>query len=218
MAGDESQDFIPARIQNRYIVRADHLRRRERDIGIHPVNVVSVTMSSGADIPQRPEERIAVSGERHVADLARQRSTRNMAHRAAQCPVVVSFHHHHGETQARISSRPTKPALAGERDRNRYRLLTLLTQPLEVAAFPPLEKPGVGQNKRAITQKQRGAAKKRALQPYAECSAAFLLAPPVSFGIDALLDGGWDPRDIAGASPHHQLAFACARATTRTVR
>src|SRR5271163_3405406 len=99
MTGDEREDLTPAGIQYRYIIRAHHLGR-ENTILILTLQGGELDRIVRTDIPQWPEKRIAVPGERHVAVLARQRRARNVTHRVTQCPVVISFHDHHGEPQA----------------------------------------------------------------------------------------------------------------------
>jgi len=160
ITGYQGQDFIPGGIQDPNIIRIDHAG------GNHTVAVLALQGGNrdavvSPNIPQRPEKGIAMRGDPHIAKLTRERRTGNMSRRAPESSLILSFDDHHGEGEARDFEAADQAA--GRHRQKAWRRMgrqavyfgaarrVRVVQPaLEIAALPPLERPGVPYNESAI--------------------------------------------------------------------
>jgi len=135
-------------------------------------------------ILQWKEKRIAMSREPDIAGLAWQRGSGNMSHRAPQGGSVDPFQHYHRQLQPRNLNPADQTTSGGGRYlrsgcwlrfRDDHASRTPIAQhSIEIGAGSPLKEPRVHQRVSAITQKQNGAGKQRALRPSQNLPERFL--------------------------------------------
>lgn len=100
IAGDQGEHLILARSQHTDIVWPHYLS------GHHAITVFTAQCFQGddvvlPDIMQRPEKRVAMSGNSNIPRLPRQSHSSNVANRAPQGGSIGSFHYNRRKAQAR---------------------------------------------------------------------------------------------------------------------
>jgi hypothetical protein len=138
------------------------------DFGGHDAVAIFALQSSEQDdvilpdVPQGPEQRIAVAGDAYVPGLSRQRRPANVPAGAAQSGFVGTFGDYHSHAEARDFHSPQQSIhgiRAGTWGRRRLQLT------VESTARLTLKVPGIGKRESTITQQAGSGGEESGLRP-----------------------------------------------------